>query len=356
MNKLAALSGVLLAVTVASGQTRSYLNIGDPAPAMNPARWLKGEPIPSFQKGNVYVVEFWATWCGPCKENIPHLTEMAKKFKGKADILGVSIWESNDPTSSAYLNKVAAFVKAEGDQMNYHVAVDGPASTIGNTWMKAAGEGGIPTSFVIGRDGKIAWIGHPANLESVLAQVVDDKFNVPNARAQRAMEVEVTRPISEAMEAKEFAKAIKLIDAFVAKKPDMARRYTYDRLVALYHLDPNAAEAQSTKILEESNHEIGAYRMVVSIFAAYKDLPKAAYPFGRKLCDEALAKNEMKYLFLAMSAEINSDLGDLKGAVKAQAEAVEVASTDPHAPKEFVDFLRKNLEKFEAQEKAGAKH
>ena len=57
------LSLALLALlTISEPATRrTYLNVGDPAPALRPARWLKGTPTASFAPGRVYVVEFWAT-------------------------------------------------------------------------------------------------------------------------------------------------------------------------------------------------------------------------------------------------------------------------------------------------------
>jgi len=345
---LTAIACAVASISLAGDPPRNYLNIGDPAPALVPAKWLKGEAISKFEKGNVYVVEFWATWCGPCKENIPHLTEMAKKYQGKAKIAGISIWESNDPTNTSYLAKVADFVKTQGDHMDYNVAVDGPENKVANAWMKAADESGIPTSFIIGKDGKVAWIGHPANLEKVLTQVIDDKFDVAAARDRRAMEVETTRPIREAMDGKQWTSAIKLMDAAVVKKPQTERMYTYDRLVALFHAQPTTAIDESEKILTESNGEIGAYRMIVSIFASQKDLSPAAYKYGEKAADAAIAKNEMKYMFLAMSAEIKSSLGDKAGAVKMQEQAVQAAEVDSHAPADFVVFLKKNLEKFKA--------
>jgi thiol-disulfide isomerase/thioredoxin len=351
--RLFAVAGAMLAIAASHAQGRIYLNIGDSAPALRPAKWLKGAPVASFQKGRVYVVEFWATWCGPCKENIPHLTELAKKYRDSVSVAGISVWESNDPEDTKYMNKVQKFVGEQGDRMDYLVAVDGPDKKVANAWMKAADESGLPTSFIVGKDGKIAWIGHPANLDTVLAQVVADKFDVTAARARRATEVETTRPIREAMTAKEWRKAIRLMDAAIAKKPEQARFYTYDRLVALFHADPNAAMAEADGIIKESNGDIGAYRMVASIFATYDDLILPVYRYGKKVIGNALEKGEMGYMFLAMSAEVSSHLGDQAGAIKAQEEAVKAAEVDEHAPREFVEFLKKNLERFKTGTKSG---
>lgn len=338
-----------LVAAIAPAQARKYLNIGDPAPSIQSVKWVKGSPIPTFAKGRVYVVEFWATWCGPCKENIPHLTELAKKYKDTVSVAGISIWESNDPKDNTYMPKVEAFVKSQGDKMDYHVAADLSGRKVADAWMKAADEGGIPTSFIVGKDGKIAWIGHPAKMSEVLEQVVSDKFDVAAARDRRATEVETTRPIREAMTGKKFAEALKLIDAAIAKKPEQARFYTYDRLVALFHADPTKAEKESRAILTEAEGNIGAYRMICSIFATYKDLTKPSYQFAKTLANEAIEKNEMKFMFLAMSAEISMCLGDKEEAIKIQEEAVKAAEVEPNTTKEFVEFLKKNLARMKGE-------
>src|SRR5687768_16104873 len=126
--------GLLLAASAAV-MADSTLKVGSPAPPLKVAKWIKGKPIKSFKPGEVYVVEFWATWCGPCKQSIPHLTEMAKKYEGKATFTGVSVWEEKNPTDTKYMNKVASFVKEWDKKMDYNVAVDGMEGTMAKTWM-----------------------------------------------------------------------------------------------------------------------------------------------------------------------------------------------------------------------------
>jgi thiol-disulfide isomerase/thioredoxin len=165
----------LAAAAISFGQ--GTLAIGDTAPKLAVSKWVKGTPVKEFEKGKLYVVEFWATWCGPCKTSIPHLTDLAKKYKDKVSFIGVSVWESDQ-------KEVAPFVKQMGDKMAYNVAMDklpdaatDPSTgAMAKSWMTAAGQNGIPAAFIIDREGKVAWIGHPMEMEATLAKVVGGSY------------------------------------------------------------------------------------------------------------------------------------------------------------------------------------
>jgi thiol-disulfide isomerase/thioredoxin len=136
------------------------LKIGDPAPPLQPMSWLKGEPIAQFEPGRVYVVEFWATWCVPCKEQMPHLSALQKSQAQRLTVVGVNVREAE--RGKAVADAVRKFVDKQGERMAYTVAMDDPEKkTVFNTWMTAAGAYGLPTSFVVDGKGRVVWVGHP---------------------------------------------------------------------------------------------------------------------------------------------------------------------------------------------------
>jgi len=103
---------------------------------------LAGKPVTSESlKGKVVIVDFWATWCGPCRAAIPHLVELHKAYKDKGfEVVGVSVDQKPET--------VQAFVTQH--EIPYTIVMQ--TSKVINDF---GGIRGIPTAFIISQDGKI---------------------------------------------------------------------------------------------------------------------------------------------------------------------------------------------------------
>jgi len=204
----------------AEDQPPVTLKVGDHAPELAPAKWLKGEPVAKFEKGKIYIVEFWATWCGPCRQSIPHLSKLQGEYKD-ITFIGQDCWERDAAG-------VPAFVEKMGEQMNYRVALDDmsvePRGKMAKTWMAAAGQNGIPTAFVVDKETKIAWIGHPMELDGVLKQIAAGGFDAKKAAAERDAKQALMMKFSAAMRKNDYDGAIAAVDEIVKSDPAMADR------------------------------------------------------------------------------------------------------------------------------------
>jgi thiol-disulfide isomerase/thioredoxin len=165
---------------------RAAAGLGDPAAPLDVAEWVKGQAVDlaNVKGKKIVVVEFWATWCGPCRVSIPHLTDLQKKF-GERGVVVVGVSDEDAA-------KVRPFVDQMGEKMDYTVAVDNARHTA-QAYMGAYGINGIPHAFVVDREGRVAWHGHPmAGLDKVLDQMAvapaaDNPAASPRAEAQRKL-------------------------------------------------------------------------------------------------------------------------------------------------------------------------
>lgn len=210
--------------------------------------------------------------------------------------------------------------------MDYHVGADKPDGKIAKSWMTAAGEEGIPSAFVVGRDGRIAWIGHPAGMDTVLKQVVAGTFDVAAARANRLQKRGSAFAIGEAMKAKEYAKAIQLIDVEIAKDPANGEpRWAYQRFTALSHVDIPEFKKWARTLLEQQGNGANIYNLLCAVLVNESNLKPDAYRFGLELTKETLPKKERAFVFYAMAAQMHLHLGDKAKAVEVQEAAVKAA-------------------------------
>ncbi|MFT3946999.1 MAG: TlpA disulfide reductase family protein [Agriterribacter sp.] len=169
--------------TSSNNDRTSLLNIGDPAPPLKVSNWLKGKPVQQYEKGKVYIIEFWATWCAPCKAAMPHLSDLSREYGEKVTIIGMDIMEK--PTTP--LQKIKDFVDSMGVNMDYTVAVQ-DSNFMEKEWLFASGEQAIPQTFVVNQEGKLAWIGHPGKMSEVLNKVINKTWDIKEALNKRTSE------------------------------------------------------------------------------------------------------------------------------------------------------------------------
>ena len=165
------------------------LSIGDKAPELQIAKWLKGDPVPALGTGNnVYVIEFWATWCIPCRESIPHLTELQKQYKDKGlVVIGISTEEEGI---------VQNFLSEVGSQMDYRVAVDTDRKTW-EAYTTPFGAEGLPHAFIVSKKGELLWEGHPMNgMDAILAQTLAGAFDAAQAK-QRVSDQKLSKELAD---------------------------------------------------------------------------------------------------------------------------------------------------------------
>src|SRR6266540_899716 len=329
-------------LSLAGGADPAALKVGDSAPSLQVSKWINAKPI-SLAEGkgkNVYVVEFWATWCGPCRASIPHLTKLADRFEKKnVTFIGVSV--DDERTRS----KVEPFVKKMGKKMGYPVALDDGAKT-NAAYLDAAGVEGIPHAFIVSREGKIAWHGHPLDgLDVQLAELLGDKEYADTSKNVKAFNDSIQKSVPEG----KWDDVLTALDGLIALEPEEAEPLMNKYyILAVKKKDPAAAAKLGPTLTEkvkdpEALNELSWTILTNDDFEGSRDL-KLALSLAKKASEVTEGKD---WSILDTYARALFDSGNAKEAVETQKKALEIARKDEDVEKEQIDSLKESLEKFE---------
>ncbi len=312
--------GLVVALALTQTVSAQELTIGSKAPKLEVKKFIKGDEVKNFEKGKIYVVELWATWCGPCLKTIPHLTDLQKKHKD-VTIIGVAIMEEDQTV-------VPEFVEELGKKMNYRVAIDlvpedgDPTDgKVVTNWMKPSEQEGIPTAFIINGEGKIAWIGHPGEMEEPLEKIVDGTWDLAAA----------TEKMAEARAAQREARAMqKKVAATYGKLQQLFRQFTEDgdAKELLTALDT------ATEELPVKADDLQLVRFQVLSLA--KDHADDAVALGNKIVESEQGKdfqllNGIAWIIVDPSRETKADAKLLKFALKIATKADKLAEEEDPA-------------------------
>jgi thiol-disulfide isomerase/thioredoxin len=275
------------------------LTIGSKAPDLDIEHWVsdgegKFKKTTTFDKDKVYIVEFWATWCGPCISSMPHIADLQKTYADKG-VQIVSVSDENLETVQKFLERKVPMSEEEktfGELTKIYCLTTDPDGSTSKDYMRAAGQNGIPCAFVVGKTGLIEWIGHPMSIDKTLASVVDDKWDREAYAIAFKQEQEFDLAVAEIgnlYRAKKFDEAIKVTTALNTSGNVQLEEQKTQMLISLLIADNRGNEALALidKVIasnpEDSSMLLGfKVRALLSI----KGKESAALELVKSLCED----------------------------------------------------------------------
>jgi thiol-disulfide isomerase/thioredoxin len=337
------------------------MTIGDKAPPIDIAHWIKGvkvergkpfKPITEFGDGKVYVLEFWATWCGPCRAGMPHLSEMQAKYKDYGvKIIGVS--DEPLPVVTEFLFQTDRNDgKLNNDRTQYILTTD-PDESVKKDYFIAAGQRGIPCAFIIGQDGHVEWIGHPMTMDEPLHQVVHGEWDRAEFKTKWEQEQAVSRymtkmraKIAAAYQNKEWDKAVSILDEGLEKFPTNTQLlYQKFGLLLTFANRPKEAYRTGEKLLKSEWDNAQMLNGIAWMIVDDENVPMRDLDFAIKAATRANElTNSEDPAILDTLARVYYEKGELEKAVKWQKKAVDHAGED-----QMGQMIRETFEKYEKE-------
>ncbi len=152
------------------GNVLTALEVGDDAPPLDIARWIKGPPVTLFPKSNAdtkaYVIFFWSTWSN-VSPNLMNFISRESYIFAKDGVVFAGITKESP-------NRVTRFLKKFPD-INFSIGIDNQAGSY-SAYMQ--GTKGVPMFFIIGSDKKLIWKGSPFEANRVLVRVLGGTFDL----------------------------------------------------------------------------------------------------------------------------------------------------------------------------------
>ena len=272
---------------------------------------------------------------------MPHMADLQDEYKAAGvTFIGLS---TKDPNNT--FEKVAAFVKKRGPKLGYTFAY-AEDKTSDAAWMKAAGRNGIPCTFVVGKDGKIAYIGHPMYLDVVLPKVVAGTWSQADADGMETIEAALSA-MSRKLSGADAAAGLKALADFEAEYPKLAGIVYFDapKLRAMLKLEKyDEVKTTTAKLIGKAvtrNDSSVLRSMSVLMRSPAAKGQKPLLELSLQAADELLKLNgEADFVALMNASEAHAAAGNEAKATAFAKKAIPIAEKELKDEKDVSGLLR----------------
>ena len=345
--------------------------IGSKAPALDIEHWVsdgngKFEHTTGLKSDKVYVIEFWATWCGPCIASMPHLSETQEKYADKGVQL-ISISDEDLETVEEFLEKPVRGKKdvTYGELTSNYCLTTDPDSSVMDDYFRAAGQNGIPCAFIVGKEGMVEWIGHPMQMDEPLEQVVEGKWDreayavkmkeeqrkeAEMMKAQRKLQSTIQK-VQAAMEDGDTEEGLKLIDEAIADESNQQFKPMLESMrgqMVIMYVGGQEAVAELKKLGEQ--HKDNGMMLNQIAWTLYEKhgkepLDKEVLAATTDLAELAVKAEPENGAILDTLAHLVYEQGDLDRAIELQEKALKFVDDQSRADVEaFMEELKAKKE------------
>jgi thiol-disulfide isomerase/thioredoxin len=331
---------IILVFLIPSLQGNAQLNeiegkkyLGDSAPELKIAEWLKGKAIDSLKRGTIYVIDFWAPYCKGCIDAMPLHSKLAKKYKENVAFIGVYVY----PHKSFTLERTKVFIDSLGRKVRYPLAVQEDRA-MEVEWLEAFDAARMPNTFIVNKEGKVAWIGYPTEVGGVLQKILNQSWDIEAERIATAFNKKINEQDYEAElilqkfwqkgSSSDFFgepdSSLNLIKNIVLGDPMMeyAPRIVFHKFSSLLKLNMSEALVYAQKVVSEQNPLEPAYFSIIGGIMSFQDklsIPAELYQIG---AESMIAYSEKSPKNLLKIGEWYWRAGDKRKAIQYHKKAI----------------------------------
>lgn len=155
--------------------------VGSRAADIDIKHWIHGghaavKPFRTFEPGKVYVLAFWASWCPYSREAIPLLASL-QQAHAVDGLTVIAISDEPPAVVNAFIADTPGDEHTLADAARCFVLASDPDGSVFGDYMEEVSSVGIPTVFIVGRQGVIEWVGDPEDIEEPLQKVLADSWD-----------------------------------------------------------------------------------------------------------------------------------------------------------------------------------